>query len=89
MSQALQRVYAECGWDPLTGGGRADADVPPAVPTLARLQAAALAVIEDVGYGPELQADMRGFVDVRLRSLRTGSAGRFFEGGHPADIGGC
>ncbi len=22
----------------------------------------------------------------RLRSLRTGSAGRFFEGGHPADI---
>ena len=88
MSQALQRVYADCGWDPLTGGGRADADVPPAVPTLARLQAAALAVIEDVGYGPELQADMRGFVDVRLRSLRTGSAGRFFEGGHPADIGG-
>jgi uncharacterized protein len=56
------------------------------VPTLARLQAAALAVIEDVGYGRELQADMRGFVDVRLRSLRTGSAGRFFEGGHPADV---
>ena len=27
MSQALQRVYADCGWDPLTGGGRAD-DVP-------------------------------------------------------------
>ncbi len=56
------------------------------MPTLARLQAAALAVIEDVGYGRELQADMRGFVDVRLRSLRTGSAGRFFEGGHPADV---
>jgi len=87
VSQALQRVYEECGWDPLTGAGRADLDVPPAVPTLARLQAAALAVIEDVGYGRELQADMRGFVDIRLRSLRTGSAGRFFEGGHPADIG--
>ncbi len=87
MAQALQRSYEECGWDPLTGAGRADSDVPPAVPTLARLQAAALAVIEDVGYGRELQADMRGFVDVRLRSLRTGSAGRFFEGGHPADIG--
>ncbi|HUA42310.1 MAG TPA: ATP-binding protein [Streptosporangiaceae bacterium] len=86
MSQALQRAYEECGWDPLTGAGRADLNVPPAVPTLARLQAAALAVIEDVGYGRELQADMRGFVDVRLRSLRTGSAGRFFEGGHPADI---
>lgn len=87
MSQALQRVYEECGWDPLTGAGRADLVVPPAVPTLARLQAAAFAVIEDVGYGRELQADMRGFVGVRLRSLRTGSAGRFFEGGHPADIG--
>jgi uncharacterized protein len=87
MSQALQRAYTECGWDPQTGGGRAQTDVPPAVPTLARLQAAALAVIEDVGYGPELRADVRGFVDVRLRSLRTGSAGRFFEGGHPADIG--
>jgi uncharacterized protein len=86
MSQALQRSYEECGWDPLTGAGRADLDVPPAVPTLARLQSAALAVIDDVGYGRELQADMRGFVDVRLRSLRTGSAGRFFEGGHPADI---
>jgi uncharacterized protein len=43
-------------------------------------------VIEDVGYGRELRADVRGFVDVRLRSLRTGSAGRFFEGGHPADV---
>jgi DNA helicase HerA-like ATPase len=86
ISQALQRAYTECGWDPMTGAGRADLDVPPVVPTLARLQAAALAVIEDVGYGRELQADMRGFVDVRLRSLRTGSAGRFFEGGHPADV---
>ena len=87
ISQALQRAYEECGWDPQTGAGRAGAAGPPAVPTLARLQAAALAVIGDVGYGPELQADVRGFVDVRLRSLRTGSAGRFFEGGHPADIG--
>ena len=59
----------------------------PAIPTLAQLQRAALDVIDDVGYGPDLQADVRGFVDVRLRSLRVGSAGRFFEGGHPADIG--
>jgi uncharacterized protein len=86
MSQALQRAYEECGWDPQTGAGRPETDVPPSVPTLARLQAAALAVIEDVGYGPELRADVRGFVEVRLRSLRTGSAGRFFEGGHPVDI---
>src|SRR5580704_2995465 len=87
MSQALQRAYEECGWDPQTGLAQAETDAPPGIPTLARLQAAALAVIEDVGYGPELQADVRGFVEVRLRSLRAGSAGRFFEGGHPADIG--
>ncbi|HXP21134.1 MAG TPA: ATP-binding protein [Streptosporangiaceae bacterium] len=87
MSQALQRAYESCGWDPVTGAGQPGAVAPPAVPTLAQLQAAALDVIADVGYGRELQADVRGFVDVRLRSLRTGSAGRFFEGGHPADIG--
>ncbi len=87
MSQALQRVYESCGRDPVSGGGQPGAAVPPAVPTLAQLQAAAIEVISDVGYGPELTADVRGFVDVRLRSLRTGSAGRFFEGGHPADIG--
>jgi hypothetical protein len=87
ISQALQRAYEACGWDPVTGAGRPDAPAAPAVPSLARLQQAALEVIDDVGYGRELQADVRGFVDVRLRSLRVGSAGRFFEGGHPADVG--
>jgi hypothetical protein len=87
MSQALQRVYENAGWDVVTGAGVPGAPVAPAIPTLAQLQRAALDVIDDVGYGPELQADVRGFVDVRLRSLRVGSAGRFFEGGHPADIG--
>jgi DNA helicase HerA-like ATPase len=86
ISQALQRAYEGCGWDPVTGAGRPGSRAAPSVPTLAQLQQAALEVIEDVGYGRELQADVRGFVDVRLRSLRTGSAGRFFEGGHPADI---
>src|SRR5215472_5858991 len=86
MSQALQRTFEACGWDPVTGAGQPGAAVPPAIPTLAQLQAAAIDVITEVGYGHELQADVRGFVDVRLRSLRTGSAGRFFEGGHPADI---
>jgi DNA helicase HerA-like ATPase len=87
MSQALQRVYTDCGWDAVTGAGLPGAAAAPAVPTLEQLQRAALEVIDDVGYGRELQADVRGFVDVRLRSLRIGSAGRFFEGGHPADIG--
>jgi uncharacterized protein len=86
IAQALQRVYEANGWDLVTGGGLAGAVAEPAVPTLAQLQRAALEVIGEVGYGRELQADVRGFVDVRLRSLRIGSAGRFFEGGHPADL---
>ncbi len=88
IAQALQRAYEANGWDVVTGGGLAGAPAEPAVPTLAQLQRAALEVIGEVGYGRELQADVRGFVDVRLRSLRIGSAGRFFEGGHPADIAG-
>ncbi|HEY7482955.1 MAG TPA: ATP-binding protein [Streptosporangiaceae bacterium] len=88
MSQALQRVYEANGWDVITGAGSPGSLVEPAVPTLEQLQHAALQVIDDVGYGTELMADVRGFVDVRLRSLRIGSAGRFFEGGHAADIGG-
>jgi hypothetical protein len=88
IAQALQQVYEANGWDVVTGGRMASAVADPAVPTLAQLERAALAVIEDVGYGRELQADVRGFVTVRLRSLRVGSAGRFFEGGHPADIAG-
>ncbi|HEY5987419.1 MAG TPA: ATP-binding protein, partial [Streptosporangiaceae bacterium] len=86
MAQALERVYESSGWDVVTGGRLPGALTQPVVPTLAQLQRAALTVIEEVGYGRELQADVRGFVDVRLRSLRIGSAGRFFEGGHPADI---
>ncbi|MFC6880038.1 helicase HerA-like domain-containing protein [Actinomadura yumaensis] len=88
MAQALQRVYETNGWDVVTGAGVPGSLIEPAVPTLEQLQNAALQVIGDVGYGRELMADVQGFVDVRLRSLRIGSAGRFFEGGHPADIGG-
>lgn len=58
------------------------------MPTLEQLQQQALEVIQEIGYGNEVQADVEGFISLRLRSLRVGSAGRFFEGGHPADIGG-
>ncbi|WP_308250154.1 ATP-binding protein [Sphaerisporangium fuscum] len=88
MSLALQRVYEANGWDVVTGGGIPGAAVQPAVPTLEQLQTHALEVIQEIGYGNEVQADVEGFISLRLRSLRVGSAGRFFEGGHPADIGG-
>ncbi|WP_055483115.1 ATP-binding protein [Sphaerimonospora mesophila] len=88
MSLALQRVYEANGWDVVTGGAVPGAAVQPAVPTLEQLQQHALEVIQEIGYGNEVQADVEGFISLRLRSLRVGSAGRFFEGGHPADIGG-
>jgi len=88
MSLALQRVYEANGWDVVTGAGIPGAAVQPAVPTLEQLQQHALEVIQEIGYGNEVQADVEGFISLRLRSLRVGSAGRFFEGGHPADIGG-
>lgn len=52
------------------------------VTTLSKL----LLVIEEVGYGVQLQADVSGFVNLRPRSLRIGSAGRFFEGGRAGDV---
>ncbi|WP_245690833.1 ATP-binding protein [Sinosporangium album] len=88
MSLSLQRVYEANGWDVVTGGGLPGAAVRPAVPTLEQLQTQAMDVIKEIGYGREVQADVEGFISLRLRSLRVGSAGRFFEGGHPADIGG-
>ncbi|GII02978.1 ATP-binding protein [Planobispora takensis] len=87
MSLALQRVYEANGWDVVTGGAAPGAAVRPAVPTLEQLQRHAMDVIKEIGYGREVQADVEGFISLRLRSLRIGSAGRFFEGGHPADIG--
>ncbi|MGJ6966118.1 ATP-binding protein [Streptosporangium sp. G11] len=87
MSLALQRVYEANGWDVVTGWAAPGAAVRPAVPTLEQLQQHAMDVIKEIGYGREVQADVEGFISLRLRSLRVGSAGRFFEGGHPADIG--
>ena len=87
MSLALQRVYEANGWDVVTGWAAPGAAVRPAVPTLEQLQRHAMEVIREIGYGKEVQADVEGFISLRLRSLRVGSAGRFFEGGHPADIG--
>ncbi|PRY02140.1 ATP-binding protein [Allonocardiopsis opalescens] len=85
IAQALQEVYRANGWDTVTSGPLVAGTVP-TVPTLAQLQATALATVAEVGYGPEIAANVTGFVDVRIRSLRTGSAGRFFEGGHPVSV---
>jgi hypothetical protein len=85
LAHALNRCYADLGWDAVTGdvhavGGSAK------YPTLGDLQRAALDVVEGIGYGKEVASNVRGFIDVRLTSLRLGTPGRFFEGGHVLDF---
>jgi hypothetical protein len=86
LSAALTRCYEQAGWDLVTGQP-ATAGVQPAYPGLEDLQATAMAVVSEVGYGREVADNVRGFVTVRIGSLRMGTAGRFLDGGHPLDFG--
>jgi hypothetical protein len=83
LAAALTRCYAESGWDLVTGQPTVDGA---AYPSLADLQAAAMAVVEEIGYGREVTDNVRGFVRVRIGSLRLGTAGRFLDGGFPLDF---
>ena len=67
-------------------GEPANPDIQPGYPTLEDLQATAMQVVNDIGYGREITDNVRGFVAVRISSLRQGTAGRFFQGGHPLDF---
>ena len=80
LSHALTRCYTDLGWDTVTadtisGGGQ------PKYPSLGDLQRTAQHVVTGIGYGKEITDNVRGFIDVRLGSLRLGTPGRFFEGG--------
>jgi hypothetical protein len=94
LAEALRRCYADLGWVLATGECKRNelgrpatrGESYPRYPTLADLQRTARAVVHDVGYGPEVRDNVLGFVDVRLGSLRHGTPGRFFEGGHPLDL---
>ncbi|MFR9793858.1 ATP-binding protein [Streptomyces sp. MB22_4] len=99
LARALSQCYTAAGWDLVTGEPRPahkpkylldEPDEPRVAvyPTLGDLQSTARQVVEMIGYGKEVTADVRGFVDVRMGSLREGTPGRFFEGGHPLDIAG-
>ena len=85
LSAALSRCYEQAGWDLVTGQS-GTADVQPAYPGLEDLQSAAMAVVEEIGYGREVADNVRGFVSVRIGSLRLGTAGRFLDGAHPLDF---
>jgi DNA helicase HerA-like ATPase len=99
LSHSLTECYTAAGWNLVSGRlarpvkprYRVDEPEVPAVgryPTLRELQATARQVVDNIGYGREVAADVRGFVDVRMGSLRQGAPGRFFEGGHPLDVAG-
>jgi uncharacterized protein len=85
LSAALTRCYEQLGWD-LALGEPAVPGTAPRYPTLADLQAVAEQVVTEIGYGQEVTDNVRGFIKVRLSSLRLGTTGRFFEGGHPIDF---
>jgi uncharacterized protein len=85
MSAALTRCYEELGWDLTTGHGVHNGPTP-RYPMLSDLQRVATAVVTEIGYGKEIADNVQGFIKVRLGSLRQGTAGRFFEGGHPLDF---
>ncbi|MEU1375983.1 helicase HerA-like domain-containing protein [Streptomyces triculaminicus] len=85
LSQALTRCYQETGWN-LTLGTRRGVPRAPRYPGLADVQKAALEVVDNIGYGKEVADNVRGFIDVRLGSLRMGTPGWFFEAHHPIDM---
>ncbi|MET9608125.1 ATP-binding protein [Streptomyces sp. NPDC006512] len=86
LSAALTRVYEDLGWD-LTLGEPRFPGTAPRYPTLEDLEDTAVKVVSEIGYGKEITSNVRGFIKLRLTSLRLGTTGRFFEGGHPIDFG--
>jgi len=86
LAAALTRCYEQAGWDLVTGQA-AVPGVQPSYPGLEDLQSAAMTVVDEIGYGREVRDNVRGFVQVRIGSLRLGTTGRFLDGGHPLDFG--
>jgi uncharacterized protein len=73
----LQRVYADCGWDAVTGIAPPAGGPPSAVPTFAQLRHAVLATARDLGCDVSARAAVRGFMRARLEPMWTGPAGTF------------
>ncbi len=86
LAAALTRCYERAGWDLVTGEP-ATPGLAPGYPALEDLQATAIGVVDEIGYGREITDNVRGFVTVRISSLRQGTTGRFLQGGHPLDFG--
>jgi uncharacterized protein len=87
MRAGLRRSYADCGWDAVTGTVPPGIVTPPAVPSFRKFRHAVLAAARELGYSQSMMASVGGFMQAKLVPLWTGPAGRFLEGGHPADLG--
>ncbi len=86
LSVALEKSYEALGWDTATGEYAGGEGGQGRYPLLSDLRRHALAAVDELGYGREVSDNVRAAVDVRINSLRNGSAGRFFETGHPIDL---
>jgi hypothetical protein len=86
LSAGLTRSYQARGWNLVTGRASDASLTAPGWPVLGDLVSQSLAVVEGLGYGTEVRNNMRGFIRVRVESLRSGTPGRFFEGGYPIDL---
>ena len=78
LAAALTRAYQRNGWN-LALSEPTNPGIQPRWPTLSDLQIAAEDIIAAAGYGPEVDANVRGFIAVRLGSLRLGTPGHFFQ----------
>lgn len=86
LSAGLTGAYRSRGWNLVTGGAVEPSLSPPEWPVLGDLVRESLAVVEGLGYAADVRNNMRGFIRVRVESLRSGTPGRFFEGGYPIDL---
>ncbi|WP_216915960.1 ATP-binding protein [Nocardia noduli] len=85
LAKALSRCYTGLGWNTVLGESEST-EYTPKYPNLGDLHTTALKVVESIGYSREITDNVRGFVDVRISSLRLGTPGVFFEGRYPIDV---
>jgi hypothetical protein len=76
LAAAIETAYHDAGWD-LTLGTPRGHGIQPRWPTLADLRTAAQTATTAAGYGRDIEANVQGFMRVRLASLSTGTAGTF------------
>ncbi len=86
LSAGLTGAYQGRGWNLVTGAASDPSLSPPQWPVLSDLVRESLSVIDGLGYAADVRNNVRGFIRVRVESLRSGTPGRFFEGGYPMDL---